>query len=99
MANDELRAIQEGRNAREEALDFLQCEWDSRFDPASFSRATLRRFYRKGLTIGRLLEAIEAVEWKAEKLPSLATNADDVWKYFCGVCWNMINGVVLVSDR
>jgi hypothetical protein len=96
VTNDERRTIQEECKAREDAIDFLEGEWSTRFDSARFSRASLRMFFRKGLTLHRLYEAIEAVEWKTETTPSLATNAEGAWKYFCGTCWNMLNGTVLV---
>ena len=99
MTRAELQKLREERDAREAAIDFLQNEWKARFGHARFSRSSLRKFFRLGLTVAKAFEAIDALEWKAEQNPRLAEDTDGCWRYFCGTCWNMINGVVLVQDE
>lgn len=97
MKYDEFQKIQASRQTQEAVIDQLESEWNSRFPHAEFSRASMRKFFRMGLPMDKAFEAIDAVEWKAEQNPGLASDSDGLWRYLCGTCWNMINGVALVS--
>src|SRR5690348_7264139 len=97
MTHDEFLKLKADRQIREAAIDFLEEEWNARFHPAKFSRASVRKFFGEGLPVEKVFEAIDAIDWKAAQDPSLASDPTGLWQYFCGTCWNMINGVVLVS--
>ena len=75
------------RAHKEQLFGYFETEWMFREEPAAPLGddwpETVHRFHSLGLNVAELDDAIDI----AYQAPIKAAN---VWKYFCGVCWNKV---------
>lgn len=75
---------------RQALFDYFETEWLGRYEisvPIGDDwKETVHRFYALGLRVAELDDAIDI----AYQSPVKAAN---VWKYFCGVCWNKVRAL------
>lgn len=87
--NEAVHKVLARREAENEAVEALRGLWITLgFDLASLQLAAVRKFLRR-LSFDAVYSAMEVVEAKVERTPALG-GEDGPWRYFCGVCWNMI---------
>ena len=82
------------RDAIEKAIDVVQDWWDEAFTETAaidvFERPSIKRFL-ENLTLDDLRLAVDKTELLSKRKPWMVwEGASHLWRYFCGVCWNLI---------
>lgn len=73
---------------KRQLLEYFENEWMDRYtNPVPIGHdwaETVTRFYSYGLSVAELDDAIDIAYQSPVK-------AENVWKYFCGVCWRKVD--------